>query len=396
MNKKYNLFTFFTLYIAQSIPMSFFATALPVLMRQGDYSLWAIAMLKLIKLPWIIKFLWSPWVDSRSESVRDYKRWIIGSEIIYAGIILFVAFLRIETDFSLIITLVILAFIASATQDIATDAMAARAFPRNDSSLLNSMQSMGSFTGSMVGGGFLLLIFHQVGWGKLLPWVGIFVLVALIPLWFNKKITLRERKVKEKAKPKDMYLFFRQKNIGWHIAFLLLFYAGLIGILSTLRPYMVDLGYDMKEIGAMVGVFGTATGICCSFLSGVFIRKIGKNSSRKIISTLIVGVAAYFLWFSTSETITHTMMLTGIGLLWGTYGMATTMVYTTSMDIVRDGREGTDFTMQIVITHLSSMLVAIGCSRFGDVHGFRGMFVLELGIALVAFAYVMFYKPQAQ
>lgn len=34
-----NLFTFFTLYIAQSIPMSFFATALPVLMRQGDYSL---------------------------------------------------------------------------------------------------------------------------------------------------------------------------------------------------------------------------------------------------------------------------------------------------------------------------------------------------------------------
>lgn len=392
-DRSYNLFTFFSLYIAQSIPMSFFATALPVLMRQGDYSLWAIAMLKLIKLPWIIKFLWSPWIDSRSETVRDYKRWIIGSEIVYAALIFVVAYLNIATDFSMIIALVILALIASATQDIATDAMAARAFPRHDSSLLNSMQSMGSFTGSMVGGGFLLLIFHQVGWGRLLPWVGIFVLIALIPLLLNNKMKLRERKIKEKAKPKDMYLFFKQKNMWKHLVFLFLFYAGLIGILSTLRPYMVDLGYDMKEIGAMVGIFGTSVGIVCSFFSGIFIRKIGKNLSRKLISVLIIIVAAYFLWFSTISSITHTLMLIGIALVWGTYGMASTMVYTTSMDIVRDGREGTDFTLQIVITHLSSMLVAIGCSRFGDVHGFKGMFLLELVIAVLACTYVFFYRP---
>jgi len=82
-----NLTTFFFLYIAQSIPMSFFATALPVLMRQGNYSLFAIALLKLIKLPWILKFLWSPLVDSRTESIRDYKRWIFGAEIVYALII---------------------------------------------------------------------------------------------------------------------------------------------------------------------------------------------------------------------------------------------------------------------------------------------------------------------
>ena len=190
-----------------------------------------------------------------------------------------------------------------------------------------------------------------------------------------------------------MYLFFKQKKMWKHVVFLFLFYAGLIGILSTLRPYMVDLGYDMKEIGAMVGIFGTSVGIVCSFFSGIFIRKIGKNLSRKIISFLIIGVAAYFLWFSTVENITHTLMLIGIALVWGTYGMASTMVYTTAMDIVRDGREGTDFTLQIVITHLSSMLVAIGCSRFGDVYGFSGMFLLELGIAILACTYVFFYRP---
>lgn len=55
--KKYNLATFFCLYIAQNIPMSFFSTVIPVMMRQEEFSLSSIGMLQLMKLPWILKFL---------------------------------------------------------------------------------------------------------------------------------------------------------------------------------------------------------------------------------------------------------------------------------------------------------------------------------------------------
>lgn len=50
-DKTYNLATFFCLYIAQTIPMSFFSTVIPVMMRQEDFSLSAIGLLQLIKLP---------------------------------------------------------------------------------------------------------------------------------------------------------------------------------------------------------------------------------------------------------------------------------------------------------------------------------------------------------
>lgn len=391
--KSYNLFTFFTLYIAQSIPMSFFATALPVLMRQGDYSLTAIALLKLIKLPWIIKFLWSPLVDNKTETVHDYKKWIIGSEIVYAAIIFVVAMMNLETNFTLIIVLIILAFISSATQDIATDAMAARSFERKDFSLLNSIQSMGAFTGSMVGGGFLLLLFKTIGWEKLLPWVAIFVLVALIPLGLNKNIKLRERKNKQKAKPKDMLLFFKQKRIGGHILFLTLFYAGLIGVLSSLSPFLVDLGYGITEIGAMVGIFGISTGIFSSYITGVFIRKVGKALSRKIASTLVLLPASYFLWLQLSGNTNHVLILIGIAMVWGIYGMTSTIINTTAMDIVRDGREGTDFTIQIVIVHLNAMIIALICARLGDAFGYTGLFAAELAIAVISFIYVLNYRP---
>lgn len=387
--KSYNLFTFFTLYIAQSIPMSFFATALPILMRQGEYSLTAIALLKLIKLPWILKFLWSPLVDSKTDTLRDYKRWIFGSEIIYAVIIFAVAMLNIETNFTFIIILVIMAFISSATQDIATDAMAVRAFERKDSSLINSVQSMGAFTGSMIGGGFLLLLFKETGWGNLLPWIAIFVLIALIPLWKNRFLHLRERHNTQKAKPKDMFLFFKQKNIWRQVVFLVFFYAGLIGILSSLSPFLVDLGYEMNEIGAMVGIFGVFTGIMCSFLTGIFIQKIGKSLARKIVAALVLLPASYFLWLQLSGAANHALILVGIVLLWGIYGMTSTVINTSAMDIVRDGREGTDFTIQITLTHLSAMLVAVVCARLGDVWGYEGLFLLELAIAVVSFAFVL-------
>ena len=119
------LFTFFSLYIAQSVPMSLFSTLLPVLMRQDNFSLTAIGMLQFIKLPWIVKFLWAPLVDRKTSGLNTYKSWIFSSEIVYAFLILMLASLDLKADFWLVLTLIILSFIASGTQDIATDAMTA-------------------------------------------------------------------------------------------------------------------------------------------------------------------------------------------------------------------------------------------------------------------------------
>ena len=142
--------TFFSLYIAQAVPMSFFSTALQVMMRQQAFSLTTISLLQLIKLPWILKFLWSPIVDRQCMTVKDYKRWIVSSEIVYAVLILGAGILRLETNIQLIIILVFLSLIASATQDIATDALAILSTRKEQKSFVNGMQSMGSFGGSLL------------------------------------------------------------------------------------------------------------------------------------------------------------------------------------------------------------------------------------------------------
>ena len=389
------LVTFFCLYIAQSIPMSFFSTVIPVMMRQENFSLASIGLLQLIKLPWILKFLWSPLVDRNCVTVSHYKKWIFSSELIYAVLIFSVAFLDFKENFTTILVLVIISFVASATQDIATDALAVLSFKRKDKSLVNSMQSMGSFAGAMLGGGALLLLFKQIGWNSLLPCLAIFVIIALAPLLFNKEIAIKEKSPAQKAKRMDFYYFFTQKGIWKQIVFLFLYYAGLIGILAMLKPYMVDLGYNMQEIGIMSGVAGTSVAFASSFAGGFILRRIGRYRSRILFSVCILLATLYFMCLSYC-TPTTLMLYIGIFLLWGSYGMATIIVYTTAMDSVREGREGTDFTIQTVITHLSGMCMAIVSGKIGDHAGYHGVFLFEVVLATTSLLFILLFFKKGQ
>lgn len=240
----------------------------------------------------------------------------------------------------------------------------------------------------MIGSGVLLLLFKQIGWNYLLPCLALFVIIALLPLLFNKTIDIQTKDKDQRAKKADVFYFFTRRDIWKQIGFLFLYYSGLIGTLAMLRPWLVDLGYDMKEIGMMSGVAGTFVGFLSSFIGGMIIRKIGRYKARILFAFFVLIATCYF--FGLSYTIPTTVMLYGgIFLLWGSYGMATIVVYTTAMDCVRPGREGTDFTIQTVITHLSGMLMAILSGKIADHTGYHGLFLFETTIAFISLIYIL-------
>lgn len=388
-----HLFTFFCLYIAQSIPMSFFSTVIPVIMRQQNFSLETIGMLQLLKLPWILKFLWSPAVDRTTYKLNDFKRWIFSSELIYASIILAISFLDFHTTPYLIIGLIILSFVASATQDIATDSLAVLSFSNKDKSLVNSMQSMGNFAGAMIGGGLLLLLYQKFGWGQLLPFLALFVIIAIIPLFFfkgNKGNDIIKPKQAEKPTINDILGFFKQKGIGKQIVFLFLYYAGLIGILAMLKPMLVDYGYSIKEIGIMSGIVGTSIGCLASFGGGFIVRKIGRHSARILFAVCTLVTTIYFCLLVSIFPVNTATLHLGISLLWGSYGMSVIVVYTTAMDCVRPGYEGTDFTIQTVITHLSGIIMGVSSGKIAGLITYKGLFVIEMFIAAISLIFILF------
>ena len=86
-----------------------------------------------------------------------------------------------------------------------------------------------------------------------------------------------------------------------------------------------------------------------------------------------------------------------IGMLYikACYGLATVVVYTSAMQMVRPGREGTDFTIQVVITHLSGLLIAVASGSIGKYFDYQGVYVVETVIALLSFVYVaVLFRPK--
>ncbi len=388
---------FFCLYIAQSIPSSFFATALQVMMREANYSLATIGLLQLVKLPWVVKFLWSPLVDRHCLTGRDFRRCIVVSEIVYAIFIILAGHLNVTDNLYLIIFMVMLSLVASATQDIATDALAILMHRGRDKSMVNSMQSMGSFGGALIGSGVLLLVLHRFGWHAVTPFLGVFVLLMLIPLLRRKDLNIAQKDVRQRARLTDFASFFIQRGIWRQIGFLLLYYASIIGILSMMRPWLVDLGYSMKEIGVMSGIIGTSAAFCASFGAGFIVRRIGIFTARILFACFILLTTLYFLGLVMLGTPTTAMLYGGIVLMWMSYGMATIVVYTSAMECVRPGREGTDFTVQTVLTHLSGIIMAGLSGAVADHFGYYGLFLAEVIIASISLVYIilLFRKPHA-
>ena len=52
------------------------------------------------------------------------------------------------------------------------------------------------------------------------------------------------------------------------------------------------------------------------------------------------------------------------------------------MDKVRNGCEGTDFTLQIVVTHLSSLIFAVVSGKLTDKIGYTNLFGIEALLSL--------------
>ena len=127
-------------------------------MREGQYSLATIGLLNLVRVPWTIKFLWSPFVDRHCVTVRDYKRTIIATELIYAVALLATGLINVRSEIMLVVILAFISMLASATQTLLQMRLPSFLLRSTTISMLNSMQSMGAFGGAVIGGGVLLIL----------------------------------------------------------------------------------------------------------------------------------------------------------------------------------------------------------------------------------------------
>jgi MFS transporter, PAT family, beta-lactamase induction signal transducer AmpG len=153
------------LYLAQGIPIGLAMDATPTLLRHEGSSLHALSFLPLVGLPWVLKFLWAPWVDNHGHTRWGRRKsWIVPMQTLVLACVVLLALLGLSTATAgWAVALLALASLCSATQDIATDGLAAEYFDGAMLARVNAIQVAGVMVGFFVGGAGTLILAGHLG-----------------------------------------------------------------------------------------------------------------------------------------------------------------------------------------------------------------------------------------
>ncbi|MEM7587891.1 MAG: MFS transporter [Acidobacteriota bacterium] len=382
---KYSLIA--TLYVSQAIPLGFFITAMPVILRDSGLSLESIGLFSAIAAPYLLKFLWAPAVDRYGSRKRHYLSWILPLQIVALSTVLAMSSLELSTQMTAILVLAAIFMFVAATQDIATDGLAVRALAEHERGPGNALQVGGYYLGQVLGGGMMLVLFSRFGWTTALWAMAALLALPLLPASRFREPTLQET-APRRFDFAALGRFFRRPGAWSWTAILLLFRSGETMATFSFNQMLVDLGLGLADIGLLSGVLYALGALSGSLLGGLLLPSLGRRVGLTAFA-LIQALAVLSYLIPASGFIGLPVVGGAVFTVAFAGGLATTALYTSMMDASRSETAGTDFTLQQSLCAVGPV-IGTGLSGFSAAaFGFSGHFVLCAGVSLLALALVI-------
>ena len=296
-----------TLYFAEGIPYFLVNTISVVMftdmgMPNGLMSLYT----SLLYLPWVIKPLWSPFVDL----IKNKHWWIIAMQVLMSLAMLLLPFLLPHGDgasfssaptFFITLGIFWVTAFASATHDIAADGFYMLALDTNDQAKYVGIRSTFYRLSSIFGQGVLVAlagIIHRSAGDVHLAWQLTLILSALIfsgvtlyHTWHLPKPSCDHMNSTQSAGEvfngfkRTFASFFKKKYILWALAFMLLYRLPEAFLVKMMNPFMLNpvadggLGMTKEEVGLIYGTIGIFALTAGGILGGLAAAKWGLKKS---------------------------------------------------------------------------------------------------------------------
>ncbi|MFV8369872.1 MFS transporter [Flavobacterium sp. LB2R40] len=245
----------------------------------------------LLYLPWVIKPLWSPFIDLYATK----RKWFLTMQLVIAIAFLIVGLtIPMSNFFVLSLAIFWVAAFASASNDVASDGFYLLALEKEQQSFFLGIRSTFYRLSMLTANGLIVILGgfleHKYG-DKSKAWSYTMIIVALIMAFltvynFFTTPKTENTKVTTETENKQSFgvvfkTFFQKKQIGIVLAFILLFRLGESQLLKMLTPFLIDdttkggMGLTTEEVGIIYGTFGVAALVIGGILGGIAISKGG-------------------------------------------------------------------------------------------------------------------------
>ncbi|UUX49527.1 MFS transporter [Nisaea acidiphila] len=394
--------TLLGLYVAQAIPVYLVAAAMPPIFRSMGVNLASIGSIGILMLPWILKFLWAPYVD-RIGSTRFGRRrsWILPMQLISVTIILTLSAVEPADNLRIFFPLLMLLAICAATQDIATDGYAVEHLPQRHQALGNAIQGGSVAAGVLIGGSLTLFVYDLQGWSVALRITAGLSALCLLPVLLIPERLGARRGEAVPANGQDprpsLRAFVKRPHALALLSFALVFRLPEGLIKGVEQAFLVDQGLGLSEIGLVSGGASACVGLGGSALAVIAIRSCGL---RAFFWTIGAARAVCFLGYAALS----------YGVLDGALGgypalialsVANTFIrymeivglYTAFMRFSSLSQAGTDFTFLSCANLFVYMCGSIAAGFIGEAFGYGPLFSLAFGLSVVGILLAMRCLP---
>lgn len=391
-----------TLYFAEGIPY-YMVNNISVIMfnKMGLPNGLMALYTSMLYLPWVIKPLWSPFVDI----IRSKRWWVTAMQSIMAVCFIIMAatlpgYAPIETITPFTLTLIlfwIVAF-ASATHDIAADGFYMLGLSEGDQSLFVGIRSTFYRLASIFGQGVLVVVAGILesrtgdiprAWKITLAAVA--VIYSALALWHIFRLPKPQA-----DKPREGHgagfvfrdflrsfaTFFRKPQIVAMLLFLLLYRLPQAFLYKMMNPFLLDpvseggLGMSTGQVGIAYGTIGVAALIVSGILGGMAVAKWGL---RKCLWPMAMSVALpslAFIWMSVAQPQNFYLIAFFVAFDQIGYGFGFT-AYMLYMIYVSQGEFKTShYSLCTAFMALSMMLPGMVAGYIQESIGYRGFFIM--------------------
>jgi PAT family beta-lactamase induction signal transducer AmpG len=266
---KKKLFWISVLYFAEALPFGVAYDVWPVYFRVHGVSLRDIGLMSLLSLPWTWKLLWAPLVDRFGAR----QHWITVCLAVLGGVTLAIMPQDASSPTLLMWCLLFLFTTASATQDIAIDAYAVDVATPEDVGSINGTRVSAGRVGLLVSGGGMIFLAEFLDWSLIWAMLAVLFFGLSVAAWFSPRVPLDDSSRRQSIRPVLRWLF--RWEMAPVILFVPLFKLGDSTLGRMVKPFWVDRGYSMAEIGTISVTLGVVLTIAGALVGGWFVNKYG-------------------------------------------------------------------------------------------------------------------------
>jgi PAT family beta-lactamase induction signal transducer AmpG len=400
-----------SLYFAQGLPYALVVTVSVIMYKRLGFSNSDLGLYtSLLYIPWVLKPLWSPFVDIKSTK----RNWFLGMQLL-ASIALLAIGLSLPTNIFFVTSLAcfwMVAF-ASATNDIATDGYYMIGLTEDKQSFFVGMRSVFYKLASVTGQGLLVVLAgflenkygdNTKAWSYTMICAGsLMLLMTLSNFLVTPKFESSEAIKLEKPKGflEVFTSFFNKPGMGIAITFILFFRLGESQLVKMASPFLLDptsvggLGYSTTEVGTIYGTIGVVFLTIGGILGGILISKQGlKKWMLPMLISLNAPNALYALLAITGTTeawaVTGTVIVEQFGYGFGIAGFMVYLIY-----IAEGNSKTSHYALATGFMALGMMLPGLISGYMQEWLGYEGFFIWVVLAALPAFILLRYIKYPA-